>query len=48
MKPRMPVARPARLAVGVLCAAVLAAGGVLAQSTQASTTARRGRERPRS
>ncbi len=40
MKPRIPLATSAKLVGGLLCACLLAAAGVLAQATQASTTAR--------
>jgi endoglucanase len=40
MKPRMPITPSARLVGALLCACLLAAAGVLAQATQASTTKR--------
>jgi hypothetical protein len=40
MKPRIPIATSVKLIGGLLCAGLLAAAGVLAQSTQASTTMR--------
>jgi len=40
MKPRMPVAPSPKLAGALLCAFLLAAAGLLGQSTQASTTTR--------
>lgn len=40
MKPRMPIATSAKLIGGLLCAGLLAAAGLLAQSTQASTSMR--------
>jgi hypothetical protein len=46
MKPRLPIARSAKVVGGLLCASLLTAAGLLAQSTQASTTPRQAAASP--